>query len=140
MNEDVAGNVYTLDYDMYVEAAEIISSSRVFTQVAFGGHTLSYNTYGANVRVYGTSTNVVAIDNWVSVRMVYVVTADGAADLEIFVKDVNDAYQSIYTAPITNNAIKLDGTNMYFSSYSSGMDHTYYLDNIYLTRTAAAAE
>jgi hypothetical protein len=82
----------------------------------------------------------VAIDNWVSVRMVYKVTADGAADLEIFVKDVNGAYQSIYTAPITNNAIKLDGTNMYFSSYSSGMDHTYYLDNIYLTRTAPAAE
>ena len=141
MNEGATGNVYTLDFDMYVEAATITNSSYVIFQVAFGAHTLSYNTYGSNVRIYvDPAVNIAAIDTWVSVRMVYTVTADGEANLEIFTNDASGAYQSVYTTSITNAAIKLDGTNMYFSSYSSGMDHTYYLDNIYLTRTAAAAE
>ncbi|MBQ7355851.1 MAG: hypothetical protein IJW66_00475, partial [Clostridia bacterium] len=120
------------------EAATITNSSYVIFQVAFGAHTLSYNTYGSNVRIYNTNpaVNIAAIDTWVSVRMVYTVTADGAADLEIFTKDASGAYQSVYATSISNSAIKLAGTSMYFSSYSSGMDHTYYLDNIYLTRTA----
>jgi hypothetical protein len=72
--------------------------------------------------------------------MVYEVTADGAANLNILVKDAQGVYNSIYTTAITNNAIKLAGTSMYFSSYSSGMDHTFYLDNIYFARTEAVAE
>jgi hypothetical protein len=72
--------------------------------------------------------------------MVYEVTADGAADLEIFVKDAQGVYNSIYTNAITATGIKLAGTSTYFSSYSSGMDHTFYLDNIYFTRTEAVAE
>ena len=132
------GNVYTVDVDVYHEKTyDDSNSSYIFTQFAFGGSTISIMTYGPNVRIYGTTVVLGAQDTWISMRVVYTVNEDSKANADIYVKDANGAYTKVHTMTVEGSAIKVSGvSSMYFSSYSTTKDHTYYLDNISFTRSA----
>jgi hypothetical protein len=59
----------------------------------------------------------------------------GEATLELFVKDASGKYTRVTTSNISASGINAN-TSFYFSSYSSAISYTYYLDNIVYTRKA----
>ena len=136
-NGGTNGNIYTLDFDIYIlpGANATNNSSRVVTQILFGGYCFSLGTYGPRVTKYASSLNFGTTKTWISFRFVYNVTGDGEAEFEIFVKSEDGNYVSVYAdAQIKGSGIKTSGMDsISFSSYSAGGDFTYYLDNISLT-------
>ena len=140
-----AGGIYTLDFDMYIEpgANATNNSSRVVTQIVFGGNSYSIGTYGAKVSRYTKHGSFVfgTTLSWISFRFQYTITEDGKAALVVSVKDAEGNYNALDTMDITGTGLKVDGVDVIgFASYSAAGSFTYYLDNISFTRTAAAAE
>ena len=140
-DESSEGNIYTLDFDIFVQPPEIINSSRVITQLSFGGSAITFSTYGSDVRVYATSAKLGTKESWIGIRVVYTVTVNGQAAVEIFSKDADGNYVSKHTVTVNGSSISTSGvSNIRFSSYSSGMNQTYYLDNISFTRSSGVCE
>ncbi len=134
------GNVYTLDFDLY--NVTTYNGARAFLQLNFASAAITLNTYRDSVQLSNTygEAQLGKCETWISVRFVFTVTADGSANYEVFKKGTDGEYVSVKTATLTNSSIKLDACTVSFFNYSAQVDRDYYLDNISLTRTAAAAE
>ena len=137
------GNVYTLDFDIYIVPDEnsTNNSSRIVTSVLFAGASYSIGAYGSKVGAYTSNKGEYgAINTWIGFRFIYTVTVNGEAALEILVRAADGAYKSVATTTLKNAAIKVDSLNaVTISSYSLGY-YTYYLDNISLTCHTAGYE
>ncbi|MBQ7355906.1 MAG: hypothetical protein IJW66_00760, partial [Clostridia bacterium] len=135
-NTNPSGTKYALDFDIYAEHSMTDNTSRVLTQLVFGGNVISLMTYGTNVCIYGASSKVLgAANEWISVRVEYTVTSDGNGTAELIVKDNDGSYRTVHTATLSGSAIKVAGvSSVYLSSFSTDINHTYYLDNLSLIR------
>ena len=137
------GNVYTFDFDFYIEPGTNATnnSSRIVTEVYFGGATYGLGTYGSIVRRYATSLNFGTTKSWISFRFQYTVIENGKATVEVFVKDAAGNYKLVDTYAQAASGIKLDGVSAIgFNTYSGPGSFTYYINNVSLTRHTSGYE
>ena len=138
------GTVYTLDFDIYIlPGANATSSgtSRVVTEISFGGKTYNIGTYGSRVTRYAQSFSFGTTKTWISLRLQYTITEEGKATIVASYKNAEGNYTVADTLAVEGTGFKLDGVStISFTSYRSGGSFTCYYDNISFTRTAAAAE
>ena len=133
-----AGNVYTLDFDLYVDDAETENGTRSLLQMNFGKAAITLNTYGDSVQ-FGSGAKglqqIGSMKEWISVRIIFTVTENGKATYDIYAKDEGSEYVSIKSAELAHTSITLEEEcDLNIFTYSTGKDRDYYLDNILLTR------
>jgi hypothetical protein len=139
--EGATKQVYTLTFDTYISSPDPYGTSRPTFSILFGGYQYGIGTYRQNVRL-GT-TDICADDTWISFKLVYVVTTDGAATftLSYKVEGAEEYVTFVDAVEITGKYIALAGVpSISFDSYggtTSGYNPEYYLDNISFTTYTA---
>ena len=139
--EGAAKQVYTLTFDTYLISPDIYGTKRPAFSVKFGGYSYGINTYGKNVRL--DSTNICAHQKWISFKLVYVVTENGAATftLSYKVEGTADYVTFVDATAVTGSSIKLaDAMSIGFEMYGSttaGYNPEFYMDNISFTTYTA---
>ena len=136
-----AGNIYTVDFDIYDETATTYNGTSTLLQMRFCGETISLYTYGNSIQ-FGSGSKglyqIGTIGSWISVRMVFTIIENGNALCDISVKRADDSYKHVCTRTLSGTGIRLDREGIFIiDSYSSKLDRTYYLDNISFTRHEA---
>ena len=138
-----AGNIYTLDFDLYIEPGSnaTSNSSRVAAQLYFGGGSYSIGTYGSRVTRYAQSFSFGTTKTWISFRFVFTVTENGKAEVSAMVKNTSGVYVEMDKITISNSGIKLSGVgSIGIASYSAGGSFDCYYANISLTRHVSGYE
>ena len=139
--EGATKQVYTLTFDTYISSPDPYGTSRPTFSILFGGYQYGIGTYRQSVRL-GT-TDICADDTWISFKLVYVVTEDGAATftLSYKVEGAEDYVTFVDAAEVTGKYIALAGVpSISFDSYggtTAGYNPEYYLDNISFTTYTA---
>ena len=137
MNDDAEGTVHTIDFDIYVVTPKTINSGRTLFQMAVGGSVFNVDTYSKKLRLFGDSSHLFgATDTWVSIRLQFVITENGSAELTAFYKN-NGVYTQVRDShTVTGSGLKVSGiTEARMYMYITSEDLTYYIDNISYTRT-----
>ena len=137
MNDDAEGTVHTIDFDIYVVTPKTTNSGRTLFQMAVGGSVFNVDTYSQKLRLFGDSSHLFgATDTWVSIRLQFVITENGSAELTAFYKN-NGVYTQVRDShTVTGSGLKVSGiTEARMYMYSTSEDLTYYIDNISYTRT-----
>ena len=134
-----AGDVYTLDFDIYNNNS-YYNGTRSILQINLGKAALTLNQYKNDIKFGNNGTVLGTWEEWITIRIVCVVTA-GKADVEVFKKGADGNYTSVFTLAKEDASFAPDtALGVSFFTYTSGVDRDYYLDNISLARTTSIDE